>query len=853
MRLILCLTLLFCLSTKAEKNVIPLNDKVHSFIQDHCIKCHGPEKDKGDRVLHEFPIKTNKGYSIDLGNSKTVHILQDVLDQLNLGEMPPKKKSITQPPVENVRHVINWLTKTLSSAHNEEDQTVIRRLNREEYRNTMNYLLGIEPGLFDPTKQFPDDDTVHGFTNISKALNISDEHLDQYLVAAEQYLNMAIKWEEPSEPKFIDITPKQWGAPRKQDQTPWMYRHYTPGKYLDVGSGLQPLSEHIALATSPKGFRGIENAGYYKIKVNAEALRRLTHPYDPKMIPTDLSRPMQLGLYVAKDREGTSAGGAQKRLRIGLYELKDHEAQDFEATVWLDKGAIPFINWENGPGPSDWWMRDVCKKYHTDIEFYGKKGQGAAEWHIVGKDLVPGRVVSDVWKGPLMRVHSFQFVGPLKKSYQSRFQKEVLGGVYNPKDVDAPKALHNLASMAFRREVNKDEVKPYLQILNKAKNDLGMNKKEALMLAFKSILVSPQFLFRQQKTAENGKLVNDAIASRLSYFLWRSMPDSDLRASSDLVNSEKRHKEAVRLLENKAHVSKLINDFMNSWLRYDKFSVMAPDKVKYQEFYRWGLKEAMRAETAHYIESALHENRPITEFLDSDYTFLNYDLARHYGIKDVNGVQFRKVKLPKDSIRGGLLGHAGIQSLSSNGVDTSPIIRGIWILENILGTPPSPPPPDVEPLDADTRGATTLKQRLEKHRKVEACADCHAKIDPYGFALENFDPIGNYRTMYHKSMRWQRKAVFTKKSKGPKVDPTSTLPNGVKLKNLNDLKKALYNRRSQFAFALTEKLMTFATGREMTFKEHAEIKRIASLKPTEEYGFRDLILEVVSSDVFIKR
>ena len=239
--------------------------------------------------------------------------------------------------------------------------------------------------------------------------------------------------------------------------------------------------------------------------------------------------------------------------------------------------------------------------------------------------------------------------------------------------------------------------------------------------------------------------------------------------------------------------------------------------------------------------------------MKADYTYVNERLARHYGIEGVYGNQFRRVAVQDDNRRG-LLGQGSILMVTALANRTSPVQRGKWVLENLLAEPPPPPPPDIPPLITKSEGAKgTIRQQMEAHRNSPACIGCHSKMDPIGFALENFDPIGNYRTVYHKTMRWNKRAVKTHKSKGPKVDPTSTLPTGEKINNLKDLKKALYKRRSQFAIALTEKLMTFATGREMTFKEHAEIKRIASLKPAEEYGFKDLVREVVKSEVFIQR
>jgi hypothetical protein len=841
------LTVLLMASTLLAE-VIPLDSGVHSFVKTYCVSCHGPEKQKGDRVLHEFAVETADSWGVDVAKREHVQLLQDVLDQLNLGEMPPEKKNVKQPQRAEVRHVVNWLTHNLTTLEQGRGpaSTVMRRLNRREYRHTMRDLLGLRDLPFDPTEKFPADDKVEGFTNIGEALNLSDDHLINYWTAAENYLDKALYFGNPPALQTIRLTPEDWGFPTHEKRTPWMYRLTTAGKYVDIGCGLRPLSQHIGLVSKPKRLAvsgGIQTPGYYRIRIRAEAIHRLTHPYDPAMIPCALAQPMQLGLYVARERDGLVAGGSKLRKKLATWELSDHQVESYETEVWLEQGAIPFVNWENGPGPSDWWMRNICKKYHEDIEFRGKEGSHA--WHVIGKNVVPGRMVSDVWQGPLMRIHSFELTGPLPPTYMSRLQRD-LGGIHDVDKIDLRAGLRRFAARAFRRPVTAAEIEPFAQLAERHENELEQPREQAYRSAFKALLVSPDFLYLKE-IGKNGWLSKRELANRMSYFLWSSIPDGELLGSA-LTQADVRREQAARMVADETRVRALMEGLMDSWLRYDKLGTMPPDKRRFSLYYRWGLEAAMREETRLFLSDALRKNRPIRNFIDSDYSFVNDDLARHYGMKGVTGIEFRRVKMPKQQGRGGLLGQAGILTLSANGVDTSPVVRGIWVLECILGTPPAPPPPDVEPLDPDTRGAKTLKQRLAKHRSIETCADCHAKIDPLGFPLEFYDPIGGYRARYDKPSGSRLGA-----GAGPKVDGSATLATGEQFANLNELKALLMTRQEQFIRGLAETLMTYALGREMTWRDHAEIADIAQTASAREYGFRDLVLAVAASETFARR
>ena len=838
---------------------IEFDRTLHRYLQNYCIQCHGPDEEKGDRAFHNLSMDLSGRRVIDLGDDHKVHLLQDILDQLNLGEMPPKKKGLRHPLTTETQEVISWLTQTLLDFDENRgpQQTVLRRLNRREYRNTLGDLLGLQSLPFDFTQNFPADEKDHGFTNVGDRLTLSDQHLKAYLEAADRYLGMAFRFEKEIAPQYQVIRPEDWGYPSRQDKTPWMYRIHKPNQYLDFAAGKKQLSDHFDLGTFPHDWyrrsKGIQVAGYYKISLSAEAVRRLSHPYDPKMIPTDLSSPMQLALFVSRGAEGMGSDSVKSRAKIGHWDLDDHKRNRYEKTVWMDKGDVPFLNWDNGPGPSDYWMRDICKKYHTDIEFRGKQGSHA--WHVVGKDLVPGRIVSDVWKGPVVRVHDFRMYGPLPQTFDSKALKVFLDGERDLSKADLALAFTRFARRAFRRPVSKPEIEPYLTIERNARMKLGRNRQEAFLLALKAMLVSPDFLYLKEKKSESERLGPFEIANRLSYFLWSSLPDNELfqMAKENKTDSRASMKEQTERLLSDPRSKSFVRGFADSWLRLDKLGTMPPASLKFREYYRYGLKEAMLEETHRFLGNAIKENAPLTDFIHSDYGFLNQDLARHYGMRGIEGIHFRKVSFPEDSVRGGLLGQASILTLTANGVDTSPVIRGIWVLESLLGTPPSPPPPDVEPIDPDVRGAQTVKDLLQKHRSVQACADCHAKIDPYGFPLEYFDPVGGYRPTYYRSRFWKNSTQTTQLFPGKPIDGSAILTTGEKLWGPRSLKKALLSKKRLLAQNLTEQLLTYGTGRTGSIRDKNEAKEIAESVISNGFGFRDLIVKVATSQAFVRK
>ena len=386
--------------------------------------------------------------------------------------------------------------------------------------------------------------------------------------------------------------------------------------------------------------------------------------------------------------------------------------------------------------------------------------------------------------------------------------------------------LKEFAEQAFRRPVTDAQIAPYVRL---ADNTTGTR-------AYAAILCSPRFLYFYE---DPGKLDSYALASRLSYYLWNSMPDKTLfklAAADKLTDEDALAGQVERMLKDKK-ADLFISNFLRQWLHLENITLLPPDEKKFKTFYDDALEDAFTTESFMVFKYMLEENRPVSEFLSADYTFINNDLAKHYGLDKVDKYDFKKVTL-KDPRRGGLLTQGAVLTSTSNGVETSPVLRGIWVLQNILGLRKPKPPPNVPALAVDTRGTRTLRQQLSAHTKSSRCATCHRHIDPLGFALENFDAIGGWREKYENNAR---------------VDTSGRLPSGQKFRNIGEFKRALLARKDSFTQGLVSKFLTYATGRKMLGTDRSEIKKIAGQLKRKGYGLRDLVLHTTASKIFLTR
>jgi hypothetical protein len=432
--------------------------------------------------------------------------------------------------------------------------------------------------------------------------------------------------------------------------------------------------------------------------------------------------------------------------------------------------------------------------------------------------------------------------------------------------------MTNFVQRAYRRPVSKAEVNRFLPVVD-ATLKTGGSFADAMMSGYTAVLCSPEFICLTEKP---GKLDDYAIASRLSFFLWNSAPDAELRAlaaKGKLRDPATLRAQTDRLL-NDPKSERFVNAFLDYWLDLRRMMATAPDEILYNDYYLDDLlTESALAEPRAFFTELLRGDLPARNIVASDFAMLNEKLAAHYGLPPIEGVALRKVPLPADSVRGGLLTQAAVLKVTANGTTTSPVLRGAWIMERILGQPPPPPPASVPAVEPDIRGATTIRQQLDQHRSQESCAVCHAKIDPAGFALEAFDVMGGFRERY-RAMSDNVTNTNNPPKPGPSVPPepgigkggqkfqfhyalpvdsTGELWDGRKFGDVREFKRLLLEDEKPIARNLARQLVVYSTGAPVRFADRAAVERILQRASASGYGVRTLLHEVVQSDLFLTK
>lgn len=467
------------------------------------------------------------------------------------------------------------------------------------------------------------------------------------------------------------------------------------------------------------------------------------------------------------------------------------------------------------------------------------------------------------YPGPGLHIHWIEVEGPLPEEWPTESWRRVYGDA-DPKHgtlADAEKLLLKLLPKAFRRPIREGEAKPFVALVASSM-EAGIPFDAALRIGIKAVLASPKFLYFRETA---GPLDDYAVASRLSFFLWSTMPDETLltlAADGQLRKPDVLRSQVERMLQD-SRAARFTENFTGQWLSLREISATTPDKMLYPEFEEHLQSSSVR-ETQLFFDELLRENLSVTNFVHSDFAMLDGRLASHYGIPDVHGVAFRKVMLKPEYHRGGVLTQASILKVTANGTTTSPVIRGVWVLDRILGTPALPPPPNVPAVEPDIRGAFTIREQLAKHRATENCAGCHARIDPPGFALENYDVIGGWRDHYRvvaDQKNWVRNRVGPlakylaahRYGHGRPIEAGDVMSDGRRFSNIDDFKKLLLEDPEQIARCVTEKLITYATGQPVSFGDHQAIDRILAETRDSDYGLRSLVHAVVTSELFLNK
>jgi hypothetical protein len=802
---------LFFLVTASPLSAAALFPKgTEAFLEMHCFDCHAEGEKKGGLDLEKL--------GRDLTNAATLAKWVQIFDRVDRHEMPPAKVK-DQPEPGELAEFRDSMFPRLEKAHAAEKGTVLRRLNRREYENTMNDLFGTALEL---EKLLPEDGRSGEFDNVGEALGISMQHMGMYIRTAGMVLEAAIA--------------KTTEAPTPQKRV----ARYTDDKRMDryLGDNRLKLADGSVVRFSAGGYpRGnlksvsTREEGFYRIKVSGFA-------YQSEI-------PITFSVGATTYRRG------EEEPIFGYFSFPSGapgKLHTVELTVFMGD------------------------RYMVQVEPYG----------IADPDLGRRRkekIHAREYKGPGLAIHSVEVEGPLVGEFPTRGHKLLFADIQreeipprNPRDrekprykpqfkiisanknADAQKALGRLAEAAFRRSVGEKEVAPYVQLFeNECKK--GEAFEPALRTAATALFCSPHFLFLRERP---GALDDYALANRLSYFLNRTAPDAELfaLAKQGRLRANLRT-QTERLLKHK-RFGRFITDFTEAWLNLRDMDFTMPDRALYPEFEPY-LRFSMPRETEAFLRELIESNLPAANIAKSDFAMLNDRMAEHYRIDGVVGSQFRKVKLPANSWRGGFLSQASVMKVSANGSNTSPVVRGVYVMDRIMGEPAAIPPPNVPGVEPDIRGAATLRELLEKHRNVASCASCHNYIDPLGFALESFDPIGLQRARFRNRDPKAEQVNETVRGRrvqyrlGPGVDSSGHFIDGSTYTDFIGYRNYLAKHDGRLARAFAGKTLTFATGRELGFSDRTEINRIVKDSAKNNHRLRDLLHRIINSEIFLNK
>lgn len=738
-----------------------------------CYDCHGPDKQKGDIRLDSLPQEHT--------HAETWH---DALDQLNRGEMPPSKAK--QPSQAELTILTDWLNGFLREAAEakraEGGRIESRRLTRYEYANTMRDLLGIE---FDFAKELPPEPaSPDGFLNNGLTLEMSPSQIETHLKIARRALDIAIPDPSAAKSKPIRFSQTETALGNMPNRKDGGHAPVQPEYILDVPQ--------------------FPREGKFRVTITA----KLANPEGADFPGMIVSMGHVPGIIHVP------------RKTIGEVEMTSEEPETFTFTGRMEDfpqmGPIPF-------------GRSGFKGQIVMIDFIDADGKPLRypDHQYAVKPTPPKKGQKAPPKPPAPRpfgsrfeidILESEFVGPIP-------DRSILRGN------DPETEIKTFATRAFRRPVTEDELKPYLTLFSSLHREEKQSFVEAIRETFAAILVSPNFLYRVEG-AGPGKSGDYALASRLSYLLWATMPDEPLlkkAKAGELHHPDTLAREVDRMMRD-PRSKEFVSRFTDQWLGLDGLDRVAVDPNTFPDF-KESLKHDFRGEVHAVMSEILHHDLTMLELLDSDWSMMNRDLAKHYQIPGPRSSRFERVVLPADSDRGGLLGHGAFHLTGSNGDESHPIKRAVWILDRLLDAPPASPPPDTPELDADNPDFSklTLKEQLEAHREKESCNNCHRNIDPWGLALENFDPLGQWR---------------------PSDSSSTMLPNGSEITGIEGLKQYLLaNRRSWFARSVVRRLMAYTYGRSLDVGDHESVESLTGNFEQGGYRLRPLLIELICADL----
>ncbi|WP_018414687.1 DUF1592 domain-containing protein [Teredinibacter turnerae] len=761
------------------------DDNPMDFLDSYCERCHNDERFSGNLSLSD--LDTN-----DIFHGRANSDWENILRMVKRGEMPPPGRR--KMPGEDERAAFtSWLENGLddyASANPNPGRATLRRLNRTEYSNAIRDLLAVN---LDIREQLPADDTGYGFDNIADVLSVSPTLMDRYLAVAGKVSRLAVGV-----------------APQMAQTTSYLLPK--DGSILNQGI---PSYDWRMSDKLPLNSRGGGEFTYYA-------------PYDGEYI---ISGYLNANTNNEVDRLEDNRVAQRVSLTAGEHSIgisfrKQLALDESVQTLRNSTDIVPLPDAPPHKLTLD-FIVDSARVGSTQVESYYMSPRYAQ--HNFLRDVIEIDVEGPYQVSGVGATASREKIFSCRPNFwpfsESRCAKKIIGG---------------LARQAYRRPVSDADIAPLLRLYQQLADAQGFDT--GIATAIQAILVSPRFLFLHERDNPGAKpgevhpLDDYEYAARLALFLWSSLPDEALlkaAAKGTLREPEHLRQQITRMLQDEKSRA-LATNFAGQWLYLRNLEHHRADVYLYPEFDA-PLREAMREESEYYFAGITRENRSILEFLDSDYSYLNERLAKHYGIDGVSGPQFRRVTLPVNTQRGGLLGQASVLTVTSYANHTSVVKRGKWVLDNILAAPPPPPPPDVPALKSREGGKTlSAREQLALHREDPACASCHVKMDPLGLALENYDPIGRFRTQ----------------DIGLDIDASAVMPDGTAFAGLTGLQQVLMARGEQFAEAFTQRLMTYALARGVESIDQPAVRNIVRAARGGQFKMQDIIFGIAQSEPF---
>ncbi len=784
-----------------------------AFLKKHCVRCHGPQDEEGDIRIDRL--------SRDFKAGLDSHHWAEVLDKLNSGEMPPEDEpQPTQDEIAGFVARLDSLLKEGRAARMAARPSVSHyRLSRKEYQNTVYDLLGVR---YDPAKpgELNEDTLWHGYERIGAQLSLSPSHVDRYYRAADIVLDRAFP-ATSSEARKVRMTAAElrYGDGKKQQEALDRFGIKRPLRYL-----LFPGRTGTALSSNWFGRTGPEHSGLYKLRLQASGIR------PPGGQPAHLSIGKQTSEETVDGLIEFDITAAEDSPQVYEFEvfLEMPTGLDFcvVATDVVDRrGGAAFRHAIASRGGYIFTHSSETLLLNPNApQMFDGEGNGI--FSTVLLDWIE-------WEGPLVT-----------EAERARRQ-----GIIPPDDATpevVAEHLKRFAERAWRRPVKKEELKDYLETY-RVEREAGAKPADAYRIMLQSVLTSRNFIYLVEgDPAARQQLTDWELASRLSYFLWSSMPDDALFAAArgETLNGERLRKEVDRMLTD-SRINRFIDDFSRQWLQLNRVGMFPPDKKLYPAYDDW-LEASMREEPVEYFREMLAKNLPIESFLDSDWTVANARLCDFYGLPEPKTDGFQRVSLTPEDHRGGLLTMAAVLGLTSDGTRHRPVHRGVWLSEAIFNRTPPSPPANVDPIEPIPPQGTkiTIRQRIEAHAKNTSCAACHRNIDPLGLAFDQYDAIGQWRT---------REQVPTGVGEDPLVDASGVMPDGRPFTDSDQFKQLLLEDRDKIARAFIEHLCTYALRRVLTVDDRDGVQAIVDEAKGHQYGVRDIVRAVALSELIRKR